>query len=67
MNYNTFYHPCSSCHKWQQNKATATPSALFLLLDIQKNKRRAWQHGKIFKKVAGCVNARMKGLPTPLF
>lgn len=50
MNYNTFYHPCSSCHKWQQNKATATPTALFLLLDIQKNKRRAWQHGNIFKK-----------------
>lgn len=53
MIYNTFYHPCSLRHKWLHNKATATPSALFLLPDTQKNKRRAWQHGNIFKKSRG--------------
>lgn len=67
MIYSTFYHPCSLRHKWLHNKATATPSALFLLPDTQKNKRRAWQHGNIFKKVAWRANARMKGLPTSLF
>ncbi len=67
MIYNTFYHPCSLRHKWLHNKATATPSTLILLPDTQKNKRRAWQHGKIFKKIAQRANARMKGLPTSLF